>query len=172
MNKTILAFAVISLCFLQYFCAAQDCSAYTAEGCSNCTGMSGCGWCGPTGTCVNGTRLGPSSGKCYGESWFFGPGACPDCATLPNCRACLYWDDTCFWCESLGQCKEWGTFVGCKLRLDTCPCDVYPSCSECVRDNGCVWCGGGNNTCVGSMTDVQCQLTHAHALTIWTVLLA
>jgi len=130
-----------------YYTIAQD-SCLAFADCESCAKMPNCGWCGPTATCLNGTRSGPSTGKCYGDSWYWGESSCPDCTSFTNCKECLYWDTTCFWCESIGKCKEWGTFIGCLDVRDFCPCEVYSTCSECLKDPACNWCGGNNNTCV------------------------
>jgi len=128
--------------------AADQCAG--AKSCSDCLNITSCGWCGPTQTCRNGTKQGPSDGtQCYGDAWFYGvSNPCPTCGNFGDCKSCLYWQTDCFWCQKSQKCHEWGAIFGCPA-VDTCPCDVYPTCTECVRDPGCFWCGA-NNTCMNS----------------------
>jgi len=122
--------------------------------CGNCTGMADCGWCGPTATCITGNKQGPTTAgqRCYGDAWFFkNSNPCPECLTLPDCKSCNLFSEDCFWCDTSSSCREWGSVLGCKATT-TCPCDIYDTCSQCVTDPGCLWCGVGNGTCanVGS----------------------
>lgn len=124
---------------------AQNCSTYQI--CSQCTAHPECGWCGPTATCFEGSQHGPSgAAKCHGPAWIYGPGNCPDCASFTSCKECQYFADDCAWCAS-GKCAEWGVgTIGCN-PVDHCPCDIYGTCSDCVVERGCEWCGS-NKTCV------------------------
>jgi len=155
-------FSFILLGVLIYSIKAQDpCNKYNDQGCMNCTLMTGpnfnCGWCGPTQTCMNGTKVGPTATgeRCYGDSWFYGTAnPCPNCNTLSNCKSCLYWSQDCFWCDPAQQCREWGSSFGCQVSK-TCPCDVYDTCSQCITDPGCFWCGT-NSSCMN--TGMTCQM--------------
>jgi len=75
---------------------------------------------------------------------------------MPNCKECLFWDSDCFWCESSGKCREWGSIIGCTATT-TCPCDVYDSCSQCITDPNCLWCGG-NLTCQNVNSGNNCSM--------------
>ncbi len=105
-----------------YIWQDDDVSCYVGAGWA-------CGWCGPTQTCMNGTKTGPdtpSNQKCYGEAWFYkNANPCPNCEAQPNCKSCLFWSVDCFWCETIQMCKEWGTFVGCPNKPATCRTERY-----------------------------------------------
>lgn len=152
MMKYLLA-TVLILSLASLVISADICSTEYSN-CGDCTADKNCGWCGPTATCYNGTRGGPADSTCYGESWFYAfgqsPNLCPNCTSFNDCKSCLFWGEDCAWCGSGKGCREWGKgTIGCS-PVQACPCDVFSTCSDCVKDPGCFWCGGANATCMNS----------------------
>jgi len=128
--------------------------------CGGCTSQQGCGWCGATQVCSEGNNQGPSDGtKCFGGSWQYG--SCKDCQSIKDCRECQKWVGSCSWCQgngvdNIGTCQPTG-FTGCR-PAQTCPCDVYSTCSQCIDSTYCSWCGGGDQKCIKRTDSDSCQM--------------
>ena len=77
----------------------------TAISCNDCVSAgSSCGWCGDTGSCVEGSGSGPASGSC--SAWSFNE--CPnDACKQFSCTDCLG-ATGCGWCANTGACGAAG----------------------------------------------------------------
>jgi len=154
--RSVIVCLFLGLLYVNGIFAKAACNEQT--NCDACTGMSECGWCAPTQTCLNGTKLGPFNSTCIGDSWEFGK--CTPCAQFTDCRTCIARDTDCFWCQTinngLGGCRDIG-FVGCSYTRK-CPCNIYGSCTECANDVDCQWCGN-DLTCVLANTTGTCNGT-------------
>jgi len=136
---------MVSSIFAQPTCVNQT-------NCDACSLLDGCGWCAPIQKCLPGNVQGPINATCVGSAWEFGK--CTPCETLTDCRDCRAHSTDCFWCQSgAGSCKSIG-FGGCPWA-DSCPCDVYASCSECTSDSTCQWCSDVG-LCIIQSPDTSC----------------
>jgi len=112
------------------------CSGHTQ--CSTCAASKGCGWCTATEQCLPGTATGPINSTCIGTSWQYK--GCRQCNQLMDCRSCKDFQSDCFWCSDTKTCNALGS--PCSTGwTETCPCDVYQTCSSCQDDATCMWCG-------------------------------
>jgi len=140
---------LITLLFLLFFsfsAYAQDpCAALNLSNCTSCTGTTGCGWCTTVQQCITGTIAGPNSSVCLGSAWQFGAGTCVRCETVTDCRQCLANQGDCGWCTTTKEClplDEFGSRLGmkCKTPAQSCACNVYSSCDQCLLGSNCHWC--------------------------------
>jgi len=138
--KTLLIF----IAFATLLCGIQAVPCSNNTDCDSCTMQKGCGWCAPTKSCLEGSKLGPNNSICAGSAWEFL--TCTPCAQFLDCRTCSSRDTDCFWCPNTnggaGACKNLGFTCTAPPQ---CPCDVFASCTECINDPNCQWCGDGNN---------------------------
>jgi len=140
----------VFLLYVAYSSAQLTCANKTS--CDACSLIDGCGWCAPTQQCLPGTIGGPINSTCVGTAWEWGK--CTPCGSINDCRQCLSRSSDCFWCQNgQGSCQSIG-FVGCPWA-DSCPCDVYSSCSECTEDATCQWCSQ-SATCIVLAPDTLC----------------
>lgn len=95
--------------------AGQTCQDYVSavEGdywtevgkCGGCLGVSGCGYCLSTLTCLDGTVDGPSDGSPC-PNWLTQASGCPvipSCSVFTTCGDCASAND-CAWCSSQNSC--------------------------------------------------------------------
>jgi len=160
-------FVLVVLFFIGFYTVnAQECSAQT---CFNCTAQTGCGWCGPTLSCLPGNASGPSHGSCVGKSWQFEK--CFHCSGLKTCRSCFERDAECFWTPILGACVPLEFSKNYPIPPNKqCNCTGFSDCSDCRSQSNCVWCVDDNNpTCKDGITgNCSNKMTNPLAIIIGT----
>lgn len=119
--------------------------------CGECTANAGCGWCGSTGTCMEGGFTGPDSGSC--ADWDWSRAECADIDVCGDASACGDCTDRleCGWCASSNTCMEGGPggpdTGSCGdweyTNLDCAGgCEAQTDCETCTDFFSCGWCEG------------------------------
>lgn len=161
-------------------CVSNRCRSEDADpcadnrDCSDCTAETreSCGWCDSSDTCMQGTRSGPSSGRCSDWDWdrdSCGGGSSSDpCAWYVLCEACTAdGENDCGWCDSsrtcsqgtgdgpnVGRCTDWQWWdCGGGSSSGPDPCAIHTSgCGACTDDwdNLCGWCASTSSCMQGT----------------------
>jgi len=160
---------LLILCIIFFFgisaSLGQNCSEHHT--CFHCTDQTGCGWCGPTLSCMPGNSSGPSNGTCKGRAWQFE--SCFSCSRLKDCKQCWDRDSECYWCKELNMCVPYEFAPHCPVpSTRNCNCGDFMSCSDCTGQPACSWCDDPNNPvcvntflgqCLGAKTrECSCEL--------------
>jgi len=181
--------ALLALCYAQNNntgAPLDNCSNLTTEGCFSCLSMPGCGWCAPTLSCHTGNFSAPTDDTVCIQEWFGAGGtmlggACPEmnCPGYSNCVSCLK-EKSCGWCEPSNNgpssCMALGQTCPGGANVDqSCPCQEYNSCEDCVDDGDCVFCISSHSCQTIDVTNGNCknddpndQLTNNCPCTAWT----
>ena len=132
--------------------ACPGCGGATPGSCNSCLQISedvgGCGYCGTTKMCYEGSPSGPFNGSCPIGNWTYDDNFCPDdeeaapkhnlnrelkkdrvlsCSALTSCDACTAAAGLrCGWCAAQGMCQS-GTRTGPskKRGQESCSTDKW-----------------------------------------------
>lgn len=134
--------------------------------CEECLVNTVCGWCAPTLSCHPGNMTGPTDGTRCVQEWYsggstMGPGICPDCAGYTSCVECRR-ARSCGWCEDPAQsvCQALGTpCAGGEPADQSCPCEFYEQCADCIGDGGCVFCAASGQCQTIDVVKGNCDST-------------
>eukprot|EP01094_Clydonella_sp_ATCC50884_P029997 TRINITY_DN9614_c0_g1_i1.p1 TRINITY_DN9614_c0_g1~~TRINITY_DN9614_c0_g1_i1.p1 ORF type:complete len:536 (-),score=56.44 TRINITY_DN9614_c0_g1_i1:355-1962(-) len=143
----------------------------TADGCGECLGTQGCGWCdygdGPSpSTCLLAGENGPAPpNNCTNGLWKAESCTEDNCRAILTCEACVA-SKSCGWCDNVctsieidheRECSDW--------RETECPaaglnCSKFTDCSACTEQSRCGWCVNqqtGQEECVAGKSEGPVQ---------------
>ncbi|KAJ8025805.1 Attractin-like protein 1 [Holothuria leucospilota] len=108
----------------------------TADSCSSCIQLQGCGWC--DGKCNSNCANETNYYTCEDMNCQFYKN-CDDCNRLPQCR------------YAGGKCNMKDPSAIPDKSFCTPPCSLFTSCGTCTNSNSCMWCES-QNRCIDSQT--------------------
>ncbi|KAF6034616.1 hypothetical protein EB796_007071 [Bugula neritina] len=128
--------------------------------CQHCTSTGICEWshssleCSRRGIEVNVTERAVDSSECHSV-----------CNQRQNCSECLRYADECVWCDSTQSCDQFSPYLvinsygqctswrdGYLTAGECLDCGSQTTCSECLAQPSCGWCGNDFNPNIGICT--------------------